>query len=197
MLKRIKKLLLTGHLPTIEQIDQTTASIDVPSLEAALAAAQEKRAALLLDGTTDQILAAEREIDEARIALERAQVALAELDRRRSEAEIRDREDAFLARRDACEARRVALIERLNGEVAKAAQAVEEAFEEMAAVEAEITEISQAVSKEVLEGNRIETATIPETFQTWLSENEDYPGWMRSHIERVIHHNRRHLRFWE
>lgn len=196
MLKRIKKLL-TGHLPTVEEIDQTTASIDVPSLEAALAAAQEKRAAMLVDGSVDEVLEAERASNIARIELERAHIALAELERRRAEAEIRDREDAFLTRRDACEARRVTLIEQLNGEVANAAQKVEQALEEMAAVEAEITELHLESHKHVCSGNRIETATIPETLQTWLSENEDYPGWMRQRIESVISYNQRHLRFWE
>lgn len=196
MLTKIRKLL-KGKLPPAVEIEKAAATIDLGALEATLAEAQQARAAILLDGSVDDILAAERVVDTARIELERAQVALAELDRRRVDAELRGREDAFLARRDACEARRIALVERLDGEVAEAARVVDAAMKELQAVEDEMTEISLATHNDVGTGNRIELAKIPETLQTWLNETQQFPDWIRAHINTAIHKSRRPLRFWE
>lgn len=125
MLKRIKKLL-TGHLPTIEQIDQTAASIDVPSLEAALAAAQEKRAAMLVDGSVDEVLEAERASDIVRIELERAHIALAELERRRAEAESKAARDALESQRSDVQAKVDSAVKRIEAEYPKHAAAIAE-----------------------------------------------------------------------
>ena len=95
MIKAIKRLL-SGPLPTVAALEKASTSIDLPALEAALSEAQQRRASILLDGTVEDILAAERKIDEARIALERAQVTLSELDRRRAEAEDKAKRDALV-----------------------------------------------------------------------------------------------------
>jgi hypothetical protein len=132
MIKAIKRLL-SGPLPTVAALEKASTSIDLPALEAALSEAQQRRASILLDGTVEDILAAERKIDEARIALERAQVTLSELDRRRAEAEDKAKRDALVSRH--------AEVQRL---VDEAVARIEEEYPAAARTIAELTELAQA-----------------------------------------------------
>lgn len=118
--------MLTGPLPTTAKIDKASASIEIPALEVALATAQDRRAALLLDGSVDEILAAERAVDEARIELERGQVALVELERRRAEAEAKAARDALESRRGEVEAKVAHAVKRIEAEYPKHAEAIAE-----------------------------------------------------------------------
>lgn len=125
MLKRIKKLL-NGPLPTVEQIDNSKGEIDMDALRQGLVEAQQRRASILLDGTIDDILAAERKVDEARIELERGQVALEELERRRVEAEAKARREKLESKR--AEAQRLVdhAVARIEAEYPKHAAAIAE-----------------------------------------------------------------------
>src|SRR5690606_12507338 len=123
MLKRLKTLL-KGPLPSAEQIAEEKGRIDLDALEKALTHAQQRRAALLLDGSTEEILTAERKIDEARIELERAQVALAELERRRAEAEAAERRQELERRHAEVQAKVDAVVERIEREYPDAAATI-------------------------------------------------------------------------
>lgn len=136
MMKALKRLL-TGPLPTADALEKASTSIDLHSLEVALADAQRKRAGILLDGTTDQILAAEREIDEARIALERAKIALAELERRKTEADAK-------ATRDALEQRRA----RIQRKVEEATSRIEAEYPAAASKIAELASLAKDADAE-------------------------------------------------
>ncbi len=125
MMKAIKRLL-TGPLPTADALEKASASINLRALEAALADAQRKRAGILLDGTTDQILAAEREIDEARIALERAKVALGELERRKTEADAKAKRKDLEQRRAEIQRKVDEAVARIKAEYPAAASKIEE-----------------------------------------------------------------------
>lgn len=128
MLKKIKRLL-RGPLPTVDAIDAATKTIVLPALEVALADAQRHRAAILLDGSVDDILAAERKVDEARIELERGNVALAELDRRRAEAEAKAAQADLEHRRAAVQQQVDEAVSRIENEYPTAAAKIAELAE--------------------------------------------------------------------
>lgn len=83
------------------EIEAALVSIDIHSLQAELAAAVERRAALLLTGTDKEILAAEAAIDQARLAVDRNTAAKAELERRVVAARAAEAKAGLDAERDA------------------------------------------------------------------------------------------------
>ncbi|WP_449396285.1 hypothetical protein [Devosia riboflavina] len=97
MLEKLKSLL--GLARTSTEIGALAAEVDIGALDATLASARNKRAAALLDGSVEDVLDAERQVDVARVNLERGQVMIGEIDRRRIDAEIAERKARFQARR--------------------------------------------------------------------------------------------------
>ncbi|MBK1793538.1 hypothetical protein JHL21_03405 [Devosia sp. WQ 349] len=101
MLKELFGLL--GMARSSTEIGELASDINIGGLEAALDSAKETRAAALLDGTIEDVLAAERAIDIARVNLERAQIAAEEIERRRLELAEIERKAEFESRRAAAQ----------------------------------------------------------------------------------------------
>lgn len=177
MLKKIKKLLAGDPVEGI-------AAIDIAALEQALAAAQQKRAGLILDGEVDDILAAEREVDIARIELERGRLALAELERRKQEAEAQARRDAL----DAQRAEAAAAVDSVTAAITAKAKALTE----LDRLIAEATEADRAAHYAMIAtiDARVDEEYAPvgeyylPTVQAWLSTSDakELPGWYRGQI---------------
>lgn len=88
MLKKIRKLLEGKTAPkTAADLAGAIDEIDLAALRSAADAAAKRRAAMLLTADDEQILAAEREADAARLAVDRAEALRSELERRKAEAE--------------------------------------------------------------------------------------------------------------
>lgn len=88
MLKKIQKLLTSKAAPkTSADLSGALDEIDLDALRAAADEAAKRRAAMLLTADDEQILAAEREADAARLAVDRAEALRSELERRRAKAE--------------------------------------------------------------------------------------------------------------
>lgn len=141
MLKKIRKLLEGKQAPkTATALSDALDEIDLVGLRVAADEAARRRAALLLTGADAEILAAERDADAARLAVDRAEALRSELERRRSEAEEverrakieRQHREAKAALDDAVariEAEYPALAQRL-AELAAAADAADNAAHE-------------------------------------------------------------------
>lgn len=71
-----------GSPASAAEIEVALAEIDISALEAAHTTAVEARAALLLTGSDKEVLAAEAEIDRARLAVDRVKAVQGELERR-------------------------------------------------------------------------------------------------------------------
>jgi hypothetical protein len=185
MLKKIKKLLAGDPAEGI-------AAIDIAALEQALDAAQRKRAGLILDGEVDDILAAERQVDVARIELERGRLARAELERRKAEAEAQARRRARDVEREAAAAR----VERVTGAIAAKAKALAELDRlvgEAAEADRAAVYATQKLVDARVEGDldADEEIFLP-SVGAWLStrEAEVLPDWYRARLYE-------HVREWQ
>ena len=171
-----------------DELRAALASIEIVPLEEALAAATKARAGLLLTGTEAQILAAEASIVKARIDLDRARAMQEEIGTRIVNAERREAEEAFRAKHDAATEKHRALVKKLNGEVARAARAIDAALDQVGEVEGAQADVVREIMRNVGSGNDIEDTPAPPSLHEWLREVDDttMPRWCRAMIfERV------------
>ncbi|KFL30979.1 hypothetical protein JP75_11540 [Devosia riboflavina] len=124
MLEKLKGLL--GLARTSTEIGALAAEVDIATLEASLAAARNRRAAALLDGSVENVLDAERQVDVARVNLERGHVMIEEIDRRRVDAEIAERKANFAALRADAQQAVEAAVARIEAEYPSLARKIVE-----------------------------------------------------------------------
>lgn len=144
MLEKIKRLL--AKTENAKSIEAALAEIDIPSLQKDLANAVTRRTSLLLTGTDPQLLAAEKAIESARLALDRAEAAQAELQTRLVATQKAESKAAFDCQYAEAVAARDAAIVRIEDDYAAASRLVSGVLAEVetadrlvAAVNAQIT----------------------------------------------------------
>src|SRR5690606_36540749 len=143
-------------------------------------AAAQRRAELLLTGSTAEILAAEREVTEARIAVERAEALRAEMERRRAEAEAAERRQELERRHAEVQAKVDAVVERIEREYPDAAATIAE----LAALAAEADAEARGWAQSVLDG---EAAGFPAVDSVasrvgWLDEYFSPPDFAEAPV---------------
>lgn len=122
----------------------------LPGARAALAAAEQERAGLLLTGDDRSIVAAEAKIQSARIAVDRLAAASGEAARRAAEAEAREAREALDAERAAVEKRVAAVSKRLLPEYEKHGGALADLLREVADADA----AAVAINHKLIEAQR-------------------------------------------
>lgn len=185
MLEIFKKL---SPKATAADLRASLAAIDIPALETAHADASDRRAKLLLTGTTAEILKAEDALNAARINLDRARAMQEELERRIAEAELRETEDAFLVRRAVVEKRMGEQRKLIRGKLADAARTIEAALPAIHEANREWWALHHDQLPHMGSGNGIENAAPVERVRDWLqkAENDDVPQILRAAIFRVV-----------
>lgn len=139
MLKKLTKLL-SRKLDTTAAVSAAINEIDLDALRSAHDEAVRKRASLLLTGSDAEILAAEKDADAARLAVDRAEAALAELEKRRVEAEAAEAAAAILRQYEETRAKVDALVAEIEAEYPGAAQRIAELAERSGEVDEAVRE---------------------------------------------------------
>lgn len=142
MLKKIKALMRGGD--SAAEIRAAIDALDDVPYEASIAEARARRAALLLDGDDAAVLAAERDLDAARIAVDRNAAAREALAGKLLEAEEREAEAAFREAFNAAIAKRDAALKRIGSDYARAAKTIASVVEDAAEADRAIDAIAEA-----------------------------------------------------
>lgn len=142
MLKKLKELIRGAD--SAADIRAALRALDDAPHEAAMAEARSRRAALLLEGDDAAVLAAEREMDAARIAIDRNAAAREALAPKLAEAEEREAEAAFREAFDAAVAMREAAVKRISVDYARAAKTIVSVIEDANAADQAIEAIADA-----------------------------------------------------
>jgi hypothetical protein len=124
------KRLLGADTTSSSSIEAALAGIDMPALHEARSRASAERQGLLLTGTTDEILAAERRLDEARLDVERAEAATEVLRAKLETAKAREIEEEYLAAQAAVVEARAAWADKVRRELPKVEKTVNAIFNE-------------------------------------------------------------------
>lgn len=167
MLKKIQMLLSGKTAPkTSADLAGALDEIDIDALRSAADEAAKRRAAMLLTADDEQILAAEREADAARLAVDRAEALRSELERRKAEAE---------------EVERKAKIERQHRE-AKAAlddavARIEAEYPALAQCIADLAAAASAADNAALEWNKLAMTDDHAAAQGRLASVAERVGW--------------------
>lgn len=169
MFKKLKAIV-AGE--TAADIEATIAGIEVEPIRLRLADARERRAAALLDGSSNaEVLAIEKEIDEARLDLERAEIQLGALDTRLVAAKVKERSAAYWKQHSEAIAARDAVIDKIDREYGKAAKMILALMEEgdaadrlVEAINREMNEFSSDQTHPSHERERITLKTVGDIF---------------------------------
>lgn len=161
----------------------------LPAARAALAAAEQERASLLLTGDDRSVVAAEAKIQAARIALDRLVAASGEAARRAAEAEAREAREALDAERAAVEKRAAAVAARLLPEYERHGGPLADLLREFVEADAAVAALNQkllAAGREDWLKTAEERAVPPDNFglirgvlsgATSLVPVGNAPGW--------------------
>lgn len=145
MLEKIKRLLAKAE--NSKSIEAALAEINIASLQADLADASAKRTSLLLTGTDCQLLAAERAIESARLALDRAAAAQVELQARLLTAQKAEAKAVFDRQYAEAVAARDAAIARIEKDYAAAARLVSGVLAEVEAADQLVGAVNSQLAK--------------------------------------------------
>lgn len=138
MFEKIRKLLKSE---SVADIRAAIAALDPAPLLADLERARAQRTQALLTGTDEKVIAAEKEVDAARVAVDRAEAARAELQSKLAKAEADEFDREFLAKRAAADAAAEAVLETVRKRVVPAAKVIVEALDHMVAADALLQEV--------------------------------------------------------
>lgn len=145
MLEKIKRLL--AKTENSKSIEAALAEIDIPSLQKDLADAATKRTSLLLTGTDPQLLAAEKAIESARLALDRAEAAQAELQTRFVAAQKAEAKAEFDRQYAEAAAARDAAIVRIENDYAAASRLISGVLAEVEAADQLVSAVNAQLRK--------------------------------------------------
>ncbi len=156
MFKTIQKLLKGDGGHTAGTLKAALTEIDLPRLEDNLNAANAERQRLLLDGDDAAILAAERKIEAARIALDRGRAATEEISLRIAQAERDEAEAVFQAERAAIDAKANEAAALLVKVYPRASAEIIAALDALAEAEAAVGQFNSRCSREDRHEDRLD-----------------------------------------
>jgi septation ring formation regulator EzrA len=133
MLEKLKRLLGVDTNSSAA-IETALAEIDLDALRETQSRIGSERQALLLSGTDEQVLDAERRLDGARLDLERATLAHDALTAKLAEARVKEIEGTYLTAHAETEAARAAWAAKVRRELPKVEKTMASIFEEADAV---------------------------------------------------------------
>ncbi|CAN7613897.1 hypothetical protein LJR030_001509 [Rhizobium sp. LjRoot30] len=181
MFEKIRKLLKSQ---TASDIRQALAELGVAEFANALAAARARRTDLLLTGTDEQVLEAEKAVEVARLSFERADAARTELEAKLAAAEAAEWDAAFQKKWNAADADAAATFEFIREKVVPAVQIIEEALQRKAASDAKIREIVQTITVHSFQDNAAGRAGLPQDVKSRINSSAILPSWLSARFER-------------
>lgn len=181
MFEKIRKLLRSE---TVEDIRAAISELDPAPLHADLERAHAKRTEALLGGTDEKVAIAEKEVDAARIAVERAEVARAELERKLVVAQAAEFDRTYLDKRAAADAAAEAVLETVRKRVVPAVKVIEEAFEQLEASDRLLSEVQVIQHANVTLDNAAGRSAPLVPAARRISSADVLPGWLTVMFER-------------
>ena len=182
MLTKLKRLLKSE---TVADIDEALAEIDLDALRSTLAEANRRRADLLLSGSDDQVLAAEKQIEVARLAIDRADAAKGELETRLAAAKTRELDQAFDRQWKEADAEAAAAFDFVKAKVVPAVRAIEEALKKKEESDRKIRDLNRVVM-ENLQHDSAAGRSAPYTLSVMerIRDADILPSWLAGRFER-------------
>jgi type II secretory pathway component HofQ len=176
MLEKIRKLLKSGE--TVSDIRSALAELDVDKLRGDYSAATSKRSALLLTGTDEQVLSAEKDAETARLAIERAEAAKGVLEGKLASAEAREFDEAFERQWKEADAEAAAVLDFVKAKVVPAVKVIEDALVRLEHSD----KLRMAVHRQVLDNVMLDNAagrsSTPDGAFSRIDKAELIPGWL-------------------
>ncbi|HEV7434348.1 MAG TPA: hypothetical protein VGO22_05705 [Pseudorhizobium sp.] len=184
MLEKLKRLL-GADTNSSAAIETALAEIDLEDLREAQSRIGSERQAMLLSGTNEQILEAERRLDGARLDLERATLAHDALTTRLQDAKAREAEETIRANHASATAARSSYITKLERELPRIAKTLEALFEEGNAIHLQV----KNANKPLYEGNEelgLSVLTSPSYRLGETGKLAEIPDWLLGLLNRHL-----------
>ncbi|MFN7089482.1 MAG: hypothetical protein ACK4P4_02890 [Allorhizobium sp.] len=176
MLEKIKKLLRSGE--TSADIRSALAELDIAKLSDDYSAAAARRSALLLSGTDREVLDAEKDVEAARLAIERAEAARSLLEGKLSAAEAREFDEAFERQWREADAEAAALFEFIKAKVVPAAAVIDDALNRLETSDKLRLQVYRRIIENVGFDNAAGRANVPDGAMDRVAKSEILPPWL-------------------
>ncbi len=183
MLEKIQKLLKRGE--TSADIRSALSELDIAKLSDDYSAAAARRSALLLSGSDREVLDAEKEVESARLAIDRAEAARNLLEGKLSAAEAREFDEDFERQWREADAEAKAVFEYVKAKVVPAAAVIEEALQRLEKADIMRLHLYRRIIENVGFDNAAGRATCPDSVMERISKSELLPPWITSKFAAV------------
>lgn len=183
MLEKIKKLLKSGE--TSADIRSALAELDLAKLSDEYSAAAARRSALLLSGTDREVLDAEKDVEAARLAIERAEAARNLLEGKLSAAEAREFDEEFDRQWREADAEAKALFDFIKSKVVPAAAVIDDAIQRIEKADTMRLHLYRRIIENVGFDNAAGRANCPESVMERISKSDLLPPWLTSKFAAV------------
>jgi len=184
LFERIRRLVKSDSVPDIRAALE---EIDLDKLRSDLAAAQAKRTRLLLEGDDAAVLAAEKDIESARLAFDRAEAARGELQSKLAAAIAKEVDDIFERHWNEVDADAKATFDFIRSKVVPAARVIEEALARKEASDQKITELNRIIIANIHQDSAAgRSGAYGDHVMRRLREADILPSWLAGMLE---HHS--------